>query len=471
MTKINSVNGAVGKSGVNTESTPKVGKSGSRTVSKVETSNRTPPSAAPNNKPLTQRTVSKSSAADSGYASISDANVESVFNEQELEDENTPEGVTNNFRNNSIVDITDEILPLSAAVISKELGNGRFGKVYLVEQRISENVQTYAFKTAQGKKPEEIKSNLKKLQHEVDVLTSLGTHPNIVDCAGLKKVEQEEGVLFGLIKGPELGSINNALFELLEQGDISFAELNDSLAYLESQKLNAMSHLELENIVHGDLKPSNFMWDSDSKLLKLIDFGQSARIERGEKVVCGHEDYAAPEALGSLQGTQHAVPAKIAIDSYALGQMQFMTHNYLLGGSGHAFTNNAGVDNYSPGQRTEKAFRVRASLNDYATPNADGSFKKPIEEELSFQGWMMHVSEHHKPKSFDELHDLATKFHSRQETLKPMKNYICQLMHPKAEDRATASTMQQHPWITSLETGSSRIQDIIQMAATYKPDD
>ncbi len=356
-------------------------------------------------------------------------------------------------------------LNLESAVLSKELGSGRFGKVYLVEQDIDNKRTCYfALKTAQGDSREEKEANLAKLKHEVEVLEVLGVHPNIVECGGFAKVDQEEGVLFGLIQGPDLSGLNNKLCEQFEKGDITLHELSDTLAFLEQQKLDAMLYLQEANRIHGDLKASNFMWDSESKLLKLIDFGQSASCAGDGRVVCGHEDYTPPEAIDSLQGSAHAVKANIAIDNYALGQMQFMMHDYLLGGKGHAFSNGAKTEGLAPSQRTEKAFLFRQAMKAFTTPKEDGSYQKVIED-VSFDELMMQISEKDQPATFDPLYDKATEMYEKMQVLKPMADYACRFMHPIAEHRATAQEMMNHPWIINRSTDIDRIENIIAAAA------
>lgn len=362
------------------------------------------------------------------------------------------------------LDLSSNPLAFDNGILGKELGSGRFGKVYLVEQKTEgKNTQSFALKTAQGRSKEEKKSNLEKLQHEVQVLKALGKHPNIVECGGLVKVDGEVGVLFGLIEGPDLSKLNNNLCELFEKGEISLEELSATFAFLEEQKLDAMTHLQVEGFVHGDLKPSNFMWDSESKLLKLIDFGQSVSCRGEERIVCGHEDFTPPEAINSLQGSAHSVPASITIDSYSLGQMPFMMYDYLLGGQGHAFNNGAKTQGLSPGQRTEKAFLFRQAMRDFTEPNSDGSYKRVIED-ISFDELMMQISEKDQPTKFDPLYDKAAGTYQRMQVLKPMADYTCRFMHPIAEHRATANEMRNHPWVNQARKDVDRVMAIIDMA-------
>ena len=48
----------------------------------------------------------------------------------------------------------------------------------------------------------------------------------------------------------------------------------DTKLYLQ-QLLSAVDHLTQHGVVHRDVKPSNFLWDPESKKGILIDFGLS----------------------------------------------------------------------------------------------------------------------------------------------------------------------------------------------------
>jgi serine/threonine protein kinase len=81
------------------------------------------------------------------------------------------------------------------------------------------------------------------------------------------------------------------------------------------QTINAMVALQVNGIVHGDIKPENLMWDTTEQLVKVIDFEHS--VKEGEIQEGGTKEYQAPE------GTQRT-PAHYSRDVYSVG-VSFLT--------------------------------------------------------------------------------------------------------------------------------------------------
>lgn len=90
--------------------------------------------------------------------------------------------------------------------------------------------------------------------------------------------------------------------ELCEGGDLFafiranriFTEL--SAAGLLKQIMSAVYYMHKRGVVHRDLKPENMLYDNESGMLKIIDFGTAARFQKGEKFssLAGTPYYVAP---------------------------------------------------------------------------------------------------------------------------------------------------------------------------------
>lgn len=62
-------------------------------------------------------------------------------------------------------------------------------------------------------------------------------------------------------------------------------------------------------ISHRDMKPDNIIYDSDTGVVKIIDFGFATMSKEKLKVFCGTPSYMAPEI--TLKGEYYGPPADI----------------------------------------------------------------------------------------------------------------------------------------------------------------
>lgn len=167
----------------------------------------------------------------------------------------------------------------------EEIGCGMSGPVLLATHRRSG--RHYAVKRlSKTALPEH---ELECMRTEVDIYLSLD-HPLVIKLAYVYEGPEQIHLVMEYADGGELYD------ELAERG--RFTE--DDAAVAARQMLEAVAYLHDEGIVHRDLKLDNFLYERrGSAILKLLDFGLSARLGPGGTLsqACGTLVYAAPEVL------------------------------------------------------------------------------------------------------------------------------------------------------------------------------
>lgn len=134
-------------------------------------------------------------------------------------------------------------------------------------------------------------------------------HPNIVKIkhvARNKNVQgMEDNILYITKRYPY------TLTEFIKQYKIP----NHTAKFIMIECLKALSYLHHNNIIHGDIKPSNILVDPKTKQVVLIDFGHAQFDEKPLHKVVGTEFYQAPEInLGNYDKL---------IDIFSLGKVFF----------------------------------------------------------------------------------------------------------------------------------------------------
>ena len=168
---------------------------------------------------------------------------------------------------------------------TKVLGEGSFGKVYLVKHK-QLNIY-FAMKIIKKTNKSENEENI---MNEINILRKLD-HPNIVKIKEFYITNNEyilvteycpEGELFYEIK--------------------NFAPFNETLtAWYMKQILSAVCFCHKLKIIHRDLKPENILISKKNKnglnLIKIIDFGTAMFKNNTDKSLTGSLYYISPEVL------------------------------------------------------------------------------------------------------------------------------------------------------------------------------
>ena len=199
----------------------------------------------------------------------------------------------------------DELFfPSNEFNITKYLGKGGEGKVYLAEDCINRDfvaLKQYECSLADSS------SLLKILINEVKMMKKM-CHPNIVKYFGLHIPDDSfEGM-----------SVYNVVMEFIEGGSladklkVSGAFSIKDIINVTKDILEALVYLHSKNIIHRDLKPSNVLGND---IFKLSDFGICTQVKELETIprsFVGTAWYMAPEVI--LQE-----PYSFSADIWSLG--------------------------------------------------------------------------------------------------------------------------------------------------------
>lgn len=170
----------------------------------------------------------------------------------------------------SIVD-TDHISDLKDSfVLGQQLGWGQFGVIRVCSNKSTGEV--FACKSI-AKDRLVTSDDARSVKLEIEILTRLSGHPNVVDLKAVYEDEDYVHLVMELCAGGEL-------FHRLERNG-RFSEVEARILFRHLMRVVLYCH-EI-GVVHRDLKPENILLatkDSSSPI-KLADFGLATYIEPG----------------------------------------------------------------------------------------------------------------------------------------------------------------------------------------------
>ena len=179
--------------------------------------------------------------------------------------------------------------PLDKYEVVELLGEGSYGKVFLVRHRVTGSLRAMK---------EINKSSLKNSEEENDVSNEITIlkkldYPNIVKIFEFFLTNDKYFLITEYCKYGELYKkiIKNSPFE------------ENYVAFIMFQLMSAVFYCHSNNIIHRDIKPENILIDGydfqGSYFIKLIDYGNAKIFEKNktENKVIGSYYYIAPEVL------------------------------------------------------------------------------------------------------------------------------------------------------------------------------
>jgi serine/threonine protein kinase len=197
----------------------------------------------------------------------------------------------------------------------EQIGSGGSSKVYRI---LGPDLKIYALKKIKLKRLDP--ASIEQYNNEIQLLKRLQGNPHIIRLIAAEPDLQQR--LIHVVM--EHGEID--LSEKLQKMKGSGGLEENFLRITWMQMLQAVHAIHSERIIHGDLKPANFLFVNGA--LKLIDFGiakaisnDTTNIERESQV--GTVNYMSPEAIQGNSGRRGGIHGKMKVgrasDIWSLG--------------------------------------------------------------------------------------------------------------------------------------------------------
>eukprot|EP00286_Rhodomonas_abbreviata_P021859 CAMPEP_0181306314 /NCGR_PEP_ID=MMETSP1101-20121128/10229_1 /TAXON_ID=46948 /ORGANISM="Rhodomonas abbreviata, Strain Caron Lab Isolate" /LENGTH=336 /DNA_ID=CAMNT_0023412353 /DNA_START=84 /DNA_END=1091 /DNA_ORIENTATION=- len=190
----------------------------------------------------------------------------------------------------------------------QKIGEGAYGIIYKGTLR----GETVAAKMLKEDKEHGIchtsdEQGYKDLIMELDILLSIGTHPNLVQFMGACIEDRGNPIVFEeFVNGPSLAQyfqlkVEHSGFVFKPPRAMAYGWIMDMLRALD------FLHNRDPVIIHRDMKPGNLLLSRDLSILKLADFGMGKVVRRDQLDHANHRGhtgtvaYMAPEVFNKIQ--------------------------------------------------------------------------------------------------------------------------------------------------------------------------
>nr|WP_136252296.1 protein kinase [Ningiella ruwaisensis] len=186
------------------------------------------------------------------------------------------------------------------------IGKGAFGFAF---SGISPFGQAHVFKFSKITLPQHIQDRLE----EEAYMLSLVQHPLVPQLIEFQKIKRQSILVMQRAPGVDLEQYS------LEKGPLPIPELIDILIQICDILMALRQNTEngsAKPIVHGDVKPSNLVWEPHRKILSLIDWGSCVFAQVDE-----NQQYVADNVMDLMSGDLQQTNARLG-DVYFIGDDQ-----------------------------------------------------------------------------------------------------------------------------------------------------
>lgn len=202
--------------------------------------------------------------------------------------------------------------------VEKELGKGAMGVVYLgKDPKIGRVVAIKTMALAQEFEPDELEEVKERFFREAETAGRLN-HPNIVTMYDAGEEHDLAYIAMEFLKGKDLAPHTKP------DNLLPLPKVMDIVA----KTAEALDYAHGNNVVHRDIKPANIMYELDTGVVKVTDFG-IARITDSSKtktgMVLGTPSYMSPEQLAGkkVDGRSDLFSLGVMLYQMATGQLPF----------------------------------------------------------------------------------------------------------------------------------------------------
>ena len=204
-------------------------------------------------------------------------------------------------------------------IILKRLGEGTYGKTYLVQWK--KNNRKFAMKKEIIKGSESLKKNKEKTQIVINFIKNTGSKGVIKIYGDLAKKRGSEYHYYVLMEKAE----KDWEKELLDRQKYKLYYKEKEIFEIMKQLIKTLSLLQINHITHRDIKPQNVLISKG--LYKISDFGEARTLIRAGVIVSrvrGTELYMSPILFNGLRHKSNQVSHNtFKSDVFSLGMCLF----------------------------------------------------------------------------------------------------------------------------------------------------
>lgn len=203
--------------------------------------------------------------------------------------------------------------------IDKEIGRGAMGMVYLGhDPKIGRTVAIKTLMLSQEFEGDKLVEVKERFFREAETAGRLN-HPNIVTIYDVGEDQEMSYIAMDFLKGMDLlgYSKQDSLLPSKEVMDV-IMKVADALDYAHKQK-----------VVHRDIKPANIIYDKETGVLKVTDFGVACLTDTSKTktgTILGSPSYMSPEQLAGKRVDGRSDLFSLGVTMYQLlsGELPFV---------------------------------------------------------------------------------------------------------------------------------------------------